>query len=430
MGSGILVLNQPGVYFVDADGNTITLGDGAALGSAEALVVAGKNGSVAQFLGVDATGKMAVQNPPNLDAALSTLATETKLETVRALLATIDADTSNLDVALSTRASEATVATLATETKLEAVRVLLASIDSKDFATQTTLDALLTAFNAEDFATQVTLAALLSAFNAEDFASETTLASADAKLATIDSVLDSIKDTDGVKKITDPLPAGTNEIGKVAQGTKGSGANAWPGVLYDAAGNVITSITDIEDPAEKRLQTEARLAPGSIVNIGTGVPADPGDLVVSFLTDSGGDHNMLVDGSVTPVAFTFEPPTGVTISVQEILVIFTADDFAFDGASFGPNTALANGIKVETTLDGTTTEIFNIIQNEDYLRIPGRIPLVNNTGPKDVLGVAFQFGGLLKLVQADGDNITITVRDDLTSVKLKYLTATVFGATI
>ena len=394
MGSGILVLNQPGVYLVDADGNTITLGDGAALGSAEALVVAGKNGSVAQFLGVDATGKMAVQNPPNLDAALSTLATETKLETVRALLATIDADTSNLDVALSTRASEATVATLATETKLEAVRVLLASIDSKDFATQTTLVA------------------------------------ADAKLATIDSVLDSIKDTDGVKKITDPLPAGTNEIGKVAQGTKGSGANAWPGVLYDAAGNVITSITDIEDPAEKRLQTEARLAPGSIVNIGTGVPADPGDLVISFLTDSGGDHNMLVDGSVTPVAFTFEPPTGVTISVQEILVIFTADDFAFDGASFGPNTALANGIKVETTLDGTTTEIFNIIQNEDYLRIPGRIPLVNNTGPKDVLGAAFQFGGLLKLVQADGDNITITVRDDLTSVKLKYLTATVFGATI
>lgn len=170
MGSGILVLNKPGVYLVDADGNVITLADGGTIGDAEAILVAGKDGTVARFIGVDSTGKMAVQNPPNLDAALSTLATESKLEAVRALLATIDADTSNLDVALST---------LATESTLEAVRVLLASIDGKDFATQTTL------------------------------------AAADTKLGTIDSVLDSIKDTDGIKKITDALPAGTNRIGAV-----------------------------------------------------------------------------------------------------------------------------------------------------------------------------------------------------------------------
>ena len=34
-------------------------------------------------------------------------------------------------------------------------------------------------------------------------------------LATIDSVLDSIKDTDGVKKITEALPAGENIVGRV-----------------------------------------------------------------------------------------------------------------------------------------------------------------------------------------------------------------------
>jgi len=42
-------------------------------------------------------------------------------------------------------------------------------------ASEFTLAAFLTAFNAEDFATQTTLAALLTAFNAEDFATETTL---------------------------------------------------------------------------------------------------------------------------------------------------------------------------------------------------------------------------------------------------------------
>jgi len=44
---------------------------------------------------------------------------------------------------------------------------------------------------------------------------EDTLSNVDTKLGTIDGVLDSIKDTDGIKKITDALPAGTNIVGKV-----------------------------------------------------------------------------------------------------------------------------------------------------------------------------------------------------------------------
>lgn len=392
MGSGILVLNQPGVYVVDDDGNLALVKDTETVtpGDQPVLPVAGVDGTTARTLRVDSGGRAKVQaDALPLPAGAST---EAKLEAVRALLASLDG---------KDFATQTTLATLATEAKLEAVRVLLSSIDGKDFATQTTLAA-----------QALDIAALL------------------VNSADIETILTSIRDAAGIKKIADELPAGTQEIGAVKQGTKAVGADAWPGVLYDAAGNAITSITDTEDPAEKRLQTESRLAPGSVVNIGTGVPADPGDLVISYLTDTGGGYDMLVNGSSTPVAFTFSPPIGETVSVQEILVIFTADDFSFDGASFGPNSALSNGIKVETTLDGTTTEIFNILQNEDYLRIPGRVPLVNNTGPKDVLGASFQFGGLLKLVQADGDNVTITVRDNLTSVKLKYLTATLFGATV
>ncbi len=115
------------------------------------------------------------------------------------------------------------------------------------------------------------------------------------------------------------------------------------------------------------------------------------------------------------------------MALQSLLIVFTADDFEFNGASFGPLNALTNGIKIEVTVSATTTELFNIKQNEDYLRTPGRLPLINNTGPKDLLGAEFSFGGLIKLVGDDGDKISMTVRDDLISTKLKYLTATVFG---
>jgi hypothetical protein len=189
----------------------------------------------------------------------------------------------------------------------------------------------------------------------------------------------------------------------------------------------VTVIEDTEEPTEKRLQTESRIAPGSVVGIGTGIPSDPAAFELVFMTN-GGSENMLVNGSVTPVVFEFQPPSGVVLAVQQVLVVFTADDFDFDGASFGPNAVLSNGIKFETDVGGVVTEIFNITQNEDFVRIPGRIPLVNNTGPKDILSGAFDFGGLLKLDESLDDKLIVTIRDDLTSVKLKYLTFTVYGA--
>lgn len=188
----------------------------------------------------------------------------------------------------------------------------------------------------------------------------------------------------------------------------------------------VTVINDTENVQAKRLQTEARIAPGSTINIGTNIPANPAALEIGFL-ENGGSENMLVNGSVTPVTFSFAPLTGKTISLQDVLVVFTADDFEFDGNSFGPNSKLTNGILVQTFIDGVTTNIFNIKQNEDFLRIPGRLPLVNNTGPKDVLSSAFSFGGLVKISEPGGDEIRVIIRDNLTSIKFKYLTFTSYG---
>jgi len=66
----------------------------------------------------------------------------------------------------------------------------------------------------------------------------------DSSVQSVLTALSAIKDTDGIKKIVDALPTGTNEIGKVAQGTKAAGSAAWPIVLYDASGNAISILAD------------------------------------------------------------------------------------------------------------------------------------------------------------------------------------------
>lgn len=166
---------------------------------------------------------------------------------------------------------------IATETTLEAARVLLASLDAKDFATQTTL------------ATRASEATLATR------ASQTTVAA-------IQTLLTSIKDTDGIKKITDgvQLNAGTAEIGKVAQGTKAADADGWPVVIRDTSGNAVT-ITD--DAGVYRLQIEGKVQV-------TGATPPPATTPVQI--------NAATPLSVGSNDTTFTIPNGETFFLQEI----------------------------------------------------------------------------------------------------------------
>lgn len=166
-----------------------------------------------------------------------------------------------------------------------------------------------------------------------------------------------------------------------------------------------------------------------VTTIGTDVPSTPSDLVLTFCVN-GSSEDMLVDGSTVNVDFEAGPTVTDEIwSVRELLLTFAADDFSFDGDSFGPLTALINGVSVKVVKDSVTTEVFVVKQNEDFLRVPGRTPLVNNTGPKDILGAGLAFQGLV-LSESASDKIQITVRDNLTSVKLQYFTATLFAVKV
>jgi len=152
-----------------------------------------------------------------------------------------------------------------------ATQETLASLEAKDFATQTTLVAL----EGKDFATQTTLAALegkdfatqttLASLEGKDFATQVTLASLDSKdfatqttLSTraTEATLAAIKDTDGIKQIVDPLPAGTNNIGAidVASSVLPAGA-ATEATLAGVA--LETTLSSIEGNIDVPLSTRA-----------------------------------------------------------------------------------------------------------------------------------------------------------------------------
>jgi len=146
-----------------------------------------------------------------------------------------------------------------------------------------------------------------------------------------EDTLAAIKDTDGIKKIVDQLPSGTNEIGKVAQGTKAAASGAWPEVIVDSSGNYIGVVLD---DVVYRFQTDSKIAKkitagtlehlrvlddtgalkstlytadGSAISF-PNIATDPDGIANDFARQSGGtdDSDLRVDGSTTPVDFTFD----------------------------------------------------------------------------------------------------------------------------
>lgn len=458
MGVGSVILNQPGVLLYDADGNPIATTDDGGEHKLEAITK--QRNAAGTIIDPATQGTLeAIKDTDGVRKIVDPLPAGTNV------LGKLGIDSANtgglaLESTQTTLATEASVSSIDGKVATEAT---LSSLEGKA-ATQTTLAALET-----KAATQTTLAALES-----KAATQTTLATLATQVtaAAVQAVLEAIRDTAGVKKITDELPAGTQDIGSFRlRDILGNGISSVlnntirrlearasitsPDGSLDVAvvtdnsinrvesrntivGQVggtgseakVTTIADTEEAGEHRLQTESRLAPGSSVNIGSSIPSDPANLVIEFLKEPGGSESMLVNGGGTAVNFTYAPAAGESISVSDVLVVFTADDFTFDGGSFGPNAPLTNGVLFQIYADGATTDLFIIHQNEDFLRIPGRIPVINNTGPKDLLSAAFAFGGLIKLHGDDGDYVRMIVRDNLTSTKFKYFTATLYGAEI
>lgn len=271
-------------------------------------------------------------------------------------------------------------------------------------------------------------------------ATQDTLSDVDTKLGTIDSVLDSIKDTDGVKKITDQLPAGTNEIGKVAQGTKAALADAWPQVLVDSSGNAIgvyldESVYRIRSDSKTALKETAGTLEYLKVIDDTGslktslftqggdpisfpaIASDPDGIVNDFARQTGGADtaDLRVDGSVTPVDFTFEALGGgeADLAINSIGFVMVANGIVSGSAKFAGLTKLTNGVEVIYSDGVSETVIGNLRENEDFMHFASAGGYDFWALNKDQVQSQFFISGAVVLPAGSDDKIIIRISDDI-----------------
>jgi hypothetical protein len=303
------------------------------------VIIDATGGNIAD---VDSEGRVGIKNQPNMDVALSTRATEATVAGVKTGTDKIPADPAREGGNLATLAGKDFATSAKQDTLIghvDAVESLLTSLDGKDFATQTTLATLLT----------------------------------QATGAAIQAVLEAIRDTAGVKKITDALPTGDNIIGRVklSDGTDllaiSTGGQAHF-VLYDDVNNVAMAVNDgdpipantrsllasgidqtgdarrlelIEDEAESGLY---RLAITGKVSVIVSPPPEGGTRVAYYA-----DNPLEISQATSPHLTEYDIPDGDTLHIQQIIA----------GCQGDPS---ADGSKVEIYYwDGTTDHLVDRI---------------------------------------------------------------------
>jgi len=162
-------------------------------------------------------------------------------------------------------------------------------------------------------------------------------------------------------------------------------------------------------------------------------PGNPTRFSIDFVRNNG-SPSLNVDGSDTPVVFSFDADAYQDTIVHELRVGVTTQDFVFDGTKFGLKDSLDNGVLIEVVLSGQAYELANIKLNEDWLFFSnssaGVGTILNNTGPKDVMAVGFGFESVT-LSAGSSDQIRVTIRDDLSgggATALNYFQIKVFGS--
>jgi len=209
-------------------------------------------------------------------------------------------------------------------------------------------------------------------------------------------------------------------------------------VIYDAAGHPIGAVVDgsiyrmqadakvakgstdlvhlevIDTVAGKGRLTATLLTPeGEVVALGA-VPTNPESIKNDFVRETGTSPNLLVNGSSTPVVFTYGADSTYDISIQEMKFLLVSNAITFGSEYFGAKSGpLANGLLVEVVAGGNTGIVYNLVQNESFVNFasPGGFEWVVSS--KDMMSSTWLVGGGLKLVHGTSDQVRVTVRDNL-----------------
>lgn len=222
-------------------------------------------------------------------------------------------------------------------------------------------------------------------------------------------------------------------------------------VLYDSSGNAVAVV---QDEVIYRLRMEGKVAKNAVGNIDYmrlnearglkttlytpdgdpvtfgAIPPNPESIKNEFVEESGGGTSLLVDGSTTSVVFTYDADPSNDISLQELGFVMASNSVKFGTDDFGRiGGPLTNGLLIEITSDGNTGTLGVLKQNEDFVHFasPGGFEWVVSS--KDMMSSVYLIGGGLKLKAGTGDNVKVTVRDDIDACA-RYFKCFVKGHTL
>jgi len=141
----------------------------------------------------------------------------------------------------------------------------------------------------------------------------------------------------------------------------------------------------------------------------------------------GSNHDLNVDGSVTPVIFKISPPPGVMVTIQEVIV-YIEDEGHFDTDTFGHDAQMQNGLIIHRRHAGVIVATIPIIikTNADVASLIHDINDRHWAGDKEFMTARWTVGRGINGIVLDGnhqDNVEVQVRDDLTGLDKFYVTA-------
>lgn len=278
-------------------------------------------------------------------------------------------------------ATQATLASILADTAQ--IEIILNSLDGKDYATQSTLAAILTDTGQ--------IETLLTSLDGKDFATETTLA---------------------LKANAAQFP------GALVGGRLDTNLGAWLGSTAPTVGQkaMLASIP------VTIASNQSALSVTSGASVGQGA--------IAALLLNGGSSDMVVNGSGTPVSFSYDADPTDDIAITSLrLVITVGGSFDFDGDTFGDGgSALGTGVEVNVVANNgafnETVTVFTV--NEDFARLLDFQPFADID---TILTASLPFGAGVVLEAGTSDKIEVVINDNVAlGVRgIDYFTATAYG---
>jgi len=215
--------------------------------------------------------------------------------------------------------------------------------------------------------------------------------------------------------------------------------------LEDAAGNALASVQDgsswllraaskvaLQDTTLKYLTMNAGGSIAATLYDKSGNPiafpvgtSDAGLWVEDYVRNGSSD-DLLVDGSSTPVSFSYNADASKDIALNAITIALVSNTLSFGAENLGAVNALTNGVEISIDQGGNSGVLAIIKQNEDFLHVatPGGFQLL--FANKDVISAIISLGGGVVLEAGSSDKVTVKIQDDLSSAG-DYFRASVQG---